>query len=120
MMTPESPENIGLRVSNLTMRYRTSHKDQFTNLNFEVARSGRLAIMGRNGQGKSTLIKILGGVLPPTGGKVDWQMTSSWPIGFGGGFQGSTTGLDNIKFLARLYNRDLRSTLARVDRKSVV
>lgn len=115
MMTAESPENIGLRVSNLTMRYRTSHKDQLTNLNFEVGRSGRLAIMGRNGQGKSTLIKILGGVLPPTGGEVDWRMTSSWPIGFGGGFQGSTTGLDNIKFLARLYNRDLKSTLARVD-----
>ena len=42
-------------------------------------------------------------------------MTSSWPIGFGGGFQGSLSGLDNIRFLSRLYNRDYKSTLQRVD-----
>ena len=87
----------------------------FQDIDFSLGRSGRLAILGRNGQGKSTLIKILGGILPPTEGEVIWNMTSSWPIGFGGAFQGSLSGLDNIRFLARLYNRDYAQTLARVD-----
>jgi capsular polysaccharide transport system ATP-binding protein len=58
---------------------------------------------------------MLGGVLPPTSGQIDWRMTSSWPIGFSGGFQGSLTGIDNIRFLARLYEKDFRDTLERVD-----
>ena len=39
----------------------------------------------------------------------------SWPIGFGGGFQGSLTGIDNVQFLARLYNKPFRELLDRVD-----
>lgn len=74
-----------------------------------------MAILGRNGQGKSTLIKMLGGVLPVTSGTIDWRMSSSWPIGFSGGFQGSLSGLDNIRFLARLHQKDYRETLERVD-----
>ena len=42
-------------------------------------------------------------------------MTNSWPIGFSGGFQGSLSGRDNIRFLSRLYNRDFDEMLRRVD-----
>lgn len=105
----------GLRVRDLTKTYHGAHKPLFTGLNFDVERDSRLAILGRNGQGKSTLIKMLGGILPPSGGSINWLMTSSWPIGFGGGFQGSLSGLDNIRFLSRLYSRDYESVLARVD-----
>lgn len=113
-MEPATQE-LGLRVKDLGKTYHGARKPVFTGINFELGRSGRLALLGRNGQGKSTLIKMLGGVLPPTEGSIDWKMTSSWPIGFGGGFQGSLSGLDNIRFLARLYERDYADTLARVD-----
>ena len=33
-------------------------------------------------------------------------MTTSWPLGFGGGFQGSLTGYDNARFIARIYGQD--------------
>jgi capsular polysaccharide transport system ATP-binding protein len=105
----------GLSVRDLGKAYHGTNKPLFQNLNFDVDRDGRLAILGRNGQGKSTLIKMLGGILPPSSGRIDWRMTSSWPIGFGGGFQGSLSGLDNIRFLARIYSRDFNSLLARVD-----
>ena len=108
-------QDIGLRVSGLSKAYRHSDKVLFSDLNFEVGRSERMAILGRNGQGKSTLIKMLGGVLPATSGVIDWRMSSSWPIGFSGGFQGSLTGLDNIRFLSRLYRKDYKETLERVD-----
>lgn len=87
----------------------------FRDLSFELPRRGRLAVLGRNGQGKSTLIKILGGVLEPTSGVVDWNMSASWPLGFSGGFQGGMTGVDNVKFLARIYQRDPEAMLERVE-----
>lgn len=109
------PEKIGLSVQNLGKTYHTGNRTVFSGLSFDVSSQGRLALLGRNGQGKSTLIKILGGVLPATQGSISWNMTSSWPIGFSGAFQGSLSGLDNIRFLSRLYNRDFKETLARVD-----
>lgn len=111
----QSVDQVGLRVSGLSKAYRHAGRTLFRDLSFDVERSGRMAILGRNGQGKSTLIKMLGGALPVTSGVIDWRMTSSWPIGFSGGFQGSLTGLDNIRFLARLYDKDFTETLARVD-----
>jgi capsular polysaccharide transport system ATP-binding protein len=87
----------------------------FRDLSFDLERSGRLALLGRNGQGKSTLIKILGGVVAPTAGYAKWAMSCSWPLGFGGAFQGGMTGLDNIRFLARIYRRPAKEMIERVD-----
>ena len=112
MQTSEAP---GLRVIGVGKTYHGARKPLFKNINFDLGTSGRLAILGRNGQGKSTLIKMLGGVLPETEGRIEWRMSSSWPIGFGGGFQGSLSGLDNVRFLARLYDRDYYDMLQRVD-----
>ena len=109
------PDNVGLRVSGLSKTYRNTHKALFNDLNFTMKRGERMAVLGRNGQGKSTLIKILGGVLPPTDGAITWNMSPSWPIGFGGGFQGSMSGIDNIRFIARIYRRDFAEVLDRVD-----
>ncbi|CAN5374723.1 ABC transporter ATP-binding protein [soil metagenome] len=111
----ETPGRVGLRVEDLGITYHGAKHPVFSNLSFDLQLGGRLAILGRNGQGKSTLIKLLGGLLTPTEGVIRWGMTSSWPIGFGGSFQGSLSGLDNIRFLSRLYNRDYKSILARVD-----
>ena len=108
-------EPLGLIVQDLGMTYHGMTKPLFSGLSFDLARGGRLAILGRNGQGKSTLIKMLGGILSETEGRIDWKMSPSWPIGFGGGFQGSLSGLDNIRFLSRIYERDFNETLERVD-----
>lgn len=100
----------GLQVSGLSKAYGSAHGQMlFQGLSFCLDRGDRLAVLGRNGQGKSTLIKILGGVLPQTSGSLNWTMQPSWPIGFSGGFQGGLTGLDNIRFIARLYDKDINT-----------
>jgi capsular polysaccharide transport system ATP-binding protein len=38
-------------------------------------------------------------------------MTISWPLAFAGAFQGSLTGLDNLRFICRIYGKDIDSVL---------
>ncbi|WP_040001011.1 ABC transporter ATP-binding protein [Gluconobacter thailandicus] len=85
------------------------------NVNFTVEKGQKLGIMGRNGAGKSTLIKIIGGVEFATSGSVERNMSVSWPLAFGGAFQGSLSGLDNLRFICRIYGLDYSNTRAYVD-----
>ncbi len=81
-------------------------KHVFDGVNLTIRKGERVALLGRNGAGKSTLIKLIGGVELPSSGKIVRQMSVSWPLGFAGGFQGSLTGYDNARFIARIYQRD--------------
>lgn len=84
----------------------SSRKQVLTDVNLVVNPGDRLALLGRNGAGKTTLIKLIGGVEMPTSGKITRSMSVSWPLGFSGGFQGSLTGYDNARFIARIYSRE--------------
>src|SRR6476469_3534583 len=85
-----------------------ARKRVLSGLNFTLAEGERFGLLGRNGSGKTTLIKLIGGVELPDAGTVKRRMRVSWPLGFGGGFQGSLTGYDNARFIARIYGRDYR------------
>lgn len=95
---------------NLRKSYRTGHsrREILKGVNFTISKGEKVAIIGRNGAGKTTLIKQIGGVELPDSGKVRRQMSTSWPIGFNGAFQGSLTGYDNARFIARIYGRSYR------------
>ncbi len=75
-------------------------------VNLTIGPKDRIGLLGRNGAGKSTLIKLIGGVELPTSGRIRRQMSCSWPLGLNGGFQGSLTGFDNARFIARIYGQD--------------
>lgn len=75
----------------------------------------KIGILGRNGSGKSTLIRILSGAERPTRGQVHRGISVSWPLAFGGAFQGSLTGLDNLKFICRIYGVDYCDKVAYVE-----
>lgn len=64
-------------------------------------------IMGRNGAGKSTLLRIIAGAEQPDSGRVIRNGRLSWPIGFGGGFNGSLTGEENCRFIARIHGENI-------------
>nr|WP_269446536.1 ABC transporter ATP-binding protein [Gluconacetobacter diazotrophicus] len=84
-------------------------------VNFQLDRGQKLGILGRNGAGKSTLIRIIGGVDFATSGRIERTMSVSWPLAFGGAFQGSLSGLDNLRFICRIYDLDYPATRAFVD-----
>jgi capsular polysaccharide transport system ATP-binding protein len=103
--------------SNIHKSYRhgAGTKRVLEDVNLTLLPGERLALLGRNGAGKTTLIKLIGGVEYPTAGKVHRNMSVSWPLGFAGGFQGSLTGYDNARFIARIYGRDYQDLKAFVE-----
>jgi capsular polysaccharide transport system ATP-binding protein len=96
-------------------KHGASCKNVLSDVNLVIERGDRIALLGRNGAGKSTLIKLIGGVEMPTSGRVARGMSLSWPLGFAGGFQGSLTGYDNARFIARIYDRDYKDMKAFVE-----
>ena len=94
-----------IRLTNVRKRYPTRNggRDILRDVNLQLHAGEHVGILGRNGAGKSTLIRLLGGTERPTSGQVHIGMSVSWPLAFGGAFQGSLTGLDNLRFVCRVY-----------------
>ena len=74
-----------------------------------------VAVFGRNGQGKSTLVRILAGTEPADAGRVRRTGRVSFPLGFGGTFHPLLTGRENMRFLARLHGAEEEDALAFVE-----
>ncbi|HGF0772041.1 TPA: ABC transporter ATP-binding protein [Kluyvera georgiana] len=94
-----------IKINNLTKSYRTPSGRHyvFKNINVILPKNKSVALIGRNGAGKSTLLRLIGGIDRPDTGNISSEGTISWPVGLSGGFQGSLTGRENVKFVARLY-----------------
>jgi len=106
-----------IQIENLTKVYRTRHGQRtvLDRINLRLERGRNVGILGCNGAGKSTLIRMLSGAERPTSGRVIRNMSVSWPLAFGGAFQTHLTGLDNLKFVCRIYGIDYREKIQFVE-----
>ncbi|UOO77243.1 ABC transporter ATP-binding protein [Neisseria sp. Dent CA1/247] len=98
-----------ISVEHVYKKYQTSQgwRMVLEDIDFKLEKGEKIGILGRNGAGKSTLIRLLSGVEPPTEGEIKRTMSISWPLAFSGAFQGSLTGMDNLRFICRIYNVDI-------------
>lgn len=110
--------NTVIKVSDVTMRFRMSndkilslkefvttalrgklHYDEFTaldNVSFNVKKGETLGLIGHNGAGKSTILKIISGILKPTSGNVICHGNIVPMLELGSGFDMDLTGRENI------------------------
>lgn len=98
-----------ISVEHVSKRYptRSGWRDVLKDVSFTLSKGEKVGILGRNGAGKSTLIRLVSGVEPPTTGEIKRTMSISWPLAFSGAFQGSLTGMDNLRFICRIYDVDM-------------
>ena len=98
-----------ISVEQVSKQYHTRNglRTVLNNISFELKKGEKVGILGRNGAGKSTLIRLMSGVEPPTSGEIKRSMSISWPLAFSGAFQGSLTGMDNLRFICRIYDVDI-------------
>lgn len=68
-------------------------------------------LLGVNGAGKSTMIRLIAGASLPNAGRIRRSVRVSWPLGFAGGFHPLMTGRENVKFVARAYGEDIRRVI---------
>lgn len=93
-----------IKIENLTKSYlhhKAGRKYVFKDLSFTIPSDKNVAIIGKNGAGKSTLMNLLAKVDSPDSGRIITDKSISWPVGLSGGFQGSLSARENVKFIAR-------------------
>ncbi|WP_395067665.1 ABC transporter ATP-binding protein [Paraburkholderia silvatlantica] len=106
-----------IKLEKVTKRYSTRQGERVVldNVNLIVNKGEKIGILGRNGAGKSTLIRLVSGAELPSSGHVYRGMKISWPLAFTGGFQGSLTGLDNLRFICRVYGANIKTAIPIVE-----
>jgi lipopolysaccharide transport system ATP-binding protein len=92
-------ENERSRLMHAVYPARTKGMDEIwalKDINFEIKRGEAVAIIGRNGGGKSTLLEILTGTLTPTTGSIKVNGRASALLELGSGFNPEYSGRDNV------------------------
>ncbi len=84
-------------------------------VSYDFVPGTNVGILGRNGAGKSTMMRIISGNEQPDKGKVVRRSTISWPIGFSGGFNSKLSGRDNLRFVCRLYAKNYQEVVSFVE-----
>jgi len=98
-----------IELTDVTKAYSTLSGSNVVldSISFTFPSRTNIGILGKNGAGKSTLLRIIAGTEQPDSGDVRRVGSVSWPIGFSGGFNGSLSGEENCRFVARIYGTDV-------------
>ena len=100
-----------IELAHINKSYRLAQgkrKDVLRDVSISFRPGQNMGILGLNGAGKSTLIRIISGSERPDSGTVTRKGRVSWPIGFSGGFNGSLTGRENLRFTCRIYGANIK------------
>lgn len=109
-----------IELKNVSKWFRTKQGKKYIlkEVSFSIPSNHNIGILGRNGAGKSTIMKMLGQIEFPNIGSIKSDKSFSWPLGIGGGFIANMSGKANVKFVCRLYgktNREIQEIIEFVE-----
>lgn len=128
-----------IRVENLTKTFRIYHEKRnsvyetltsffskqkyyedltvLDNVTFDIKKGEMFGIVGRNGVGKTTLLRLISGIYKPNSGKITVNGTLIPFLGLGAGFQGELTARDNVILYGKLLglsSKEIRSKVEQI------
>lgn len=106
-----------LELQNVYKYYKTggSRKVVLDHISTKFERGYSYGILGVNGAGKSTTMRLMAGIEMPNAGKIKRTARISWPLGFAAAFNPLMSGRNNVTFAARLYGQDVARVLDYVE-----
>ncbi len=106
-----------IRLRGVRKVYPTQFGDKLVldRIDLDLAVGDRLGILGRNGAGKSTMVRLISGAERPTSGTIERHISVSWPLAFGGAFQPMLSGRDNLRFICRIYGQNFARSVRFVE-----
>jgi lipopolysaccharide transport system ATP-binding protein len=113
-----SPAAPGSRWVSALSRWRAPHRVPFwalRSVSFGVGRGETLGIIGANGAGKSTVLKLLSGITTPTDGEIRLYGRVAALIEIGSGFHPELTGRENVFLSGTLLGMRRREIAAKLD-----
>ncbi|MFP3385575.1 ABC transporter ATP-binding protein [Tritonibacter sp. SIMBA_163] len=95
-------------LENISKSFATPNGRKYVarNIDLTIPKGKAVALLGRNGAGKSTMLRMISGNMNPDSGRIISDGTVSFPVGFAGSFHRDLTGAQNARFVARIYGVD--------------
>lgn len=127
-------KEITIQFKNVTKEYRLTQKSKksiisllfnkkniktkkvLDNISFEISKGESVAILGKNGMGKSTIIKLLTGISYPTSGNITTIGKVSSILELNAGFETDFTGRENIYLKCQILDLTKKETDAIIDK----
>jgi capsular polysaccharide transport system ATP-binding protein len=97
-----------IELRNVTKYYpvRNGVRYVLNDVSVTIPSDTNVAVIGSNGAGKSTFLRLIGGAEPANSGTILTDAEISWPLGLASGFQGSLTGRQNVLFVCQINGLD--------------
>jgi ABC-type polysaccharide/polyol phosphate transport system ATPase subunit len=104
---------VGIFKSNIN---NVKKKSILYNINLTINQGDRLAILGKNGAGKSSLLRLISGIYYPTVGSISTNCSIAALIEIGSGFNPEYTGRQNIILNSLFFGLSFEDVMINIDK----
>lgn len=111
---------ISIEFEDVSFTYPLSDTKVLDNLSFKINPGEKIAIVGVNGAGKSTIVSLILGLYKPTSGKIYINGIDSETIDLDDRFKAFATVLQNVEPLAVSLAENVAASTGEIDRKKVI
>lgn len=113
-------KNLDIEFKNVSFSYPGTDKLVLKDLNFKIKAGERLALVGINGAGKTTVVKLITGLYKPTSGEIYLNDINAKDVDIASGFRAFSVVLQEVEPLAMTIAENISASKDNIDREKVM